>query len=106
MTRVEGENTRLRHYSSAIASPNLVLFQIRRNAETCNSLATSLSQILGCSSPCLIHPTVQHRPRRQISEPVPVDEFGLRLKYSTGTLLDLLQGYVGVAFRFSSSISI
>ncbi len=36
MTRVEGENTRLRHYGSSTASQDTMLFQIRRTAETLN----------------------------------------------------------------------
>ena len=32
MTRVEGENTRLRHYASPASSPDTVLFKVGRNA--------------------------------------------------------------------------
>ncbi len=42
MTRVESENTRLRHYERTVAPQDIVLLQIRRNAEILDSIATSL----------------------------------------------------------------
>lgn len=33
MARVEAENTRLRHYSSKVASPDIMLFQVNRDPE-------------------------------------------------------------------------
>jgi hypothetical protein len=50
MTRVEGENTRLRHYLARLHRKTLcyskiVLLQIRRDAETLHSIATALPQI-------------------------------------------------------------
>jgi IS1 family transposase len=43
MTRVEGENTRLRHYLARLHRSFFVLFQIKRNAQTFNSIVTALS---------------------------------------------------------------
>ncbi|ELS32580.1 hypothetical protein Pse7429DRAFT_2393 [Pseudanabaena biceps PCC 7429] len=43
MTRVEGENTRLRHYFSQITQKNFMLFKIGRNVEVFNSFVNSLS---------------------------------------------------------------
>ncbi len=59
MTRVEGENTRLRHYPCPTPSQDIVLFQVRRNAETFNPLVTALLKILGCPDSCLIPPSIQ-----------------------------------------------
>jgi len=42
-----------------ITSQNLVLFQVRRNAEAFNSLVTSLLEILGCPDSYLIPPSIQ-----------------------------------------------
>lgn len=64
MTRVEGESTRLRHKKSTITSQNIMLLQIRRNAETFNPLITSLLEILGCPNSCLIPPAIQQRRKK------------------------------------------
>lgn len=45
MTRIEGENTRTKALSGSVASPDIVLLQIRRDAETLNSIVTALPQI-------------------------------------------------------------
>ena len=65
MTRVEGENTRLRHYlarlqtlkkvATASLSQDVMLLQIRRNAQTLNSVATALLKIPLTAELCLIH---------------------------------------------------
>lgn len=60
MTRVESENTRLRHYLARAASKDTVLFQIRRNAQTFDSIVTALSQILGCPSSSMIHTSISN----------------------------------------------
>jgi IS1 family transposase len=49
MTRVEGENTRLRHYLARVKRKTLCYSRIRRNAQTFNSFTNSLFQILGRS---------------------------------------------------------
>jgi len=59
MTRVEGENTRLRHYLARLHRKTLCYSRITINVETFDSIATSLSQIQGCSRSCLIHPFIQ-----------------------------------------------
>jgi insertion element IS1 protein InsB len=61
MTRVEGENTRLRHYLARLHRKTLWDFQISTNAEILDSIATSLSQILGCSSSGMIHTAIMQR---------------------------------------------
>ncbi len=61
MTRVEGENTRLRHYERSIASQNFVLLQISRYAEVFGSLATPLPQISHTACRGLIPPYIQQR---------------------------------------------
>ncbi len=66
MTRVEGENTRLRHPERSIASQNAMLFQISTNAEILDSIVTSLSQIWGCSSSGMIHTAIMQRPTTNI----------------------------------------
>lgn len=62
MTRVEGENTRLRHYLARLHRQTLCYSRVRRNAEVFHSFATTLSAILGCACPCLLHPAIQQRP--------------------------------------------
>jgi hypothetical protein len=51
-----------------------VLFQIRRNAQTFNPLATSLLEILGCPNSGLIPPAIQQRPNGQPLGQSPRDE--------------------------------
>jgi IS1 family transposase len=63
MTRVEGENTRLRHYLARLHRKTLCYSRVRGNAETLNSIATALSQILGCPGSSMIHITIQQRPK-------------------------------------------
>ncbi len=55
MTRVEGENTRLRHYLARLHRSFVVLFQVRRNVEILNSIATSLLKIPLDTQVSLIH---------------------------------------------------
>lgn len=62
MTRVEGENTRLRHYLARLHRKTLCYSSIRGNAEALDSIATPLPQILGCSSSFMIHTAIQQRP--------------------------------------------
>ncbi len=62
MTRVEGENTRLRHYERSITSQNFVLFQVSRYAEVLSSLATLLPEISNAARTNLIHPWIKQRP--------------------------------------------
>lgn len=45
-----------------------MLFQERGNAQTCGSVATSLSQIWGCPCSYLIHPAIQQRPEALFPE--------------------------------------
>lgn len=61
MTRVEGENTRLRHYLARLHRQTLCYSRVRGNAETLDSIATALSQILGCPGSSMIHITIQQR---------------------------------------------
>lgn len=61
MTRVEGENTRLRHYLARLHRKTLCYSRVRENAEALDSIATALSQILGCPSSSMIHITIQQR---------------------------------------------
>ncbi len=61
MTRVEGENTRLRHYLAFVASQNTMLFQVRGNAEVLDSIATALPEIWKNSPLSLIHTPIQQR---------------------------------------------
>ncbi len=60
MTRVESENTRLRHYLARLHRKTLI-FQVRADAEALNPIVTSLSQILGCPCSSLIHTFIQQR---------------------------------------------
>ena len=69
MTRVESENTRLRHYERSVTSQNFVLFQISRSAEVFNSLATSLPQISNAARTKLIHFYTQQRPGMALGVP-------------------------------------
>lgn len=46
---------------SSTTSQNIVLFQVRRNADTFNPLVTSLLKILGCPNSYLIPPSIQQR---------------------------------------------
>ena len=59
MTRVEGENTRLRHYLARLHRKTLCYSRIGGDAETLYSIGDPLSQVLGYSCPCLIHPQTQ-----------------------------------------------
>lgn len=68
MTRVEGENTRLRHYLARLHRKTLCYSLIRGNAETFDSVATSLPQILGCSNSLIIHSIIQQRLNFLIAE--------------------------------------
>jgi hypothetical protein len=61
MTRVEGENTRLRHYLAHLHRQTLCYSLVRRNAEALAPIVTALSQILGCSIASIIHPCIQQR---------------------------------------------
>lgn len=61
MMRVEGENTRLPHYLARLYRLTLCYSRVRGNAQTLYWVATSLSQILGCSCSSLIHPFIQQR---------------------------------------------
>ena len=49
MTRVEGENTRLRYYLARLKRKTLCYSRIRRNAQVFNSFTNSLPQIRGRS---------------------------------------------------------
>jgi len=55
MTRVEGENTRLRHYLARHIE-NVMLFQARGYAEVFSSIITSLLEVLGNTRIELNHP--------------------------------------------------
>ncbi len=54
MTRVEGENTRLRHKLARLDRKTLCDSLVRRNVKTFFALATSLSEVLDYPSSCLI----------------------------------------------------
>lgn len=62
MTRVEGENTRLRHYLARLRRKTLCYSRVSRNAGAFSSIATSLPQVLGDSCSSMIHTFIQQRP--------------------------------------------
>jgi hypothetical protein len=51
---------------SAVASPNLVLFQVQATAEALYPIATSLPEILGCPHSCLVYPLIQQRQKFEL----------------------------------------
>lgn len=55
MTRVEGENTRLRHYERSVASQDIMLLKVSRNAELLDSIASALLKISLTTKLRLIH---------------------------------------------------
>lgn len=61
MTRVEGENTRLRHYLARLHRKTLCYSKSEQMLRHKGSIVTALSQILGCASPLLIHILIQQR---------------------------------------------
>jgi hypothetical protein len=61
MTRVDSENTRLRHYLARSHRVFVVLLQVRGKAETFDSIVTSLPKILRCACSKLIHILIQQR---------------------------------------------
>lgn len=63
MTRVESENTRLRHYLARLHRKTLCYSRVSRYAEVFDSLVTPLSQISHCACTELIHPCIQQRPK-------------------------------------------
>ena len=60
-TRVEGENTRLRHYLARLHRKTLCYSKERGNAQILNSIITPLSKILRCSSSAMIHTAIMQR---------------------------------------------
>lgn len=62
ITRVEGENTRLRHYLARLHRKTLCYSRITRNVRSFASLATSLSKVLDYPSSCLNHDLIVQRP--------------------------------------------
>ena len=56
MTRVEGENTRLRHYLARLHRPTLCYSKYSRNVGAFNSIVTSLPQV-----PRGAHSSAHHR---------------------------------------------
>ena len=54
MTRVEGENTRLRHPPRSLTSIDFMLFLVYRDVEDIRSLVASLPKVLDYSSTCYI----------------------------------------------------
>ena len=61
MTRVEGENTRLRHYLARLHRKTLCYSKSEEMLKHKGSIATTLPQVLGCVTPSLIHIFVQQR---------------------------------------------
>ena len=61
MTRIEGENTRLRHYLARLHRKTLCYSKSEEMLRYKGSIATALSQILGCSSSSVIHTSFQQR---------------------------------------------
>ena len=62
MTRVEGENTRLRHYLARLHRKTLCYSRVRRNVRSFPSLASSLFEVLDYPSSCLNHDLIVQRP--------------------------------------------
>ena len=62
MTRVEGENTRLRHYLARLHRKTLCYSRISRYAEIFNSIITSLLEVSGNTHVELNHPAFMQRP--------------------------------------------
>jgi hypothetical protein len=58
MTRVEGENTRLRHYLARLHRKTLCY---SKSEEMMRHVVTSLLEIWGCLNSCLIPPAIQQR---------------------------------------------
>jgi len=62
MTRVESENTRLRHYLARLHRKTLCYSKSEQMLRHKGSIVTALSQILGCPCSKLIHILIQQRP--------------------------------------------
>lgn len=62
MTRVEGENTRLRHYLTRLHRKTLCYLKSVEIAGILNSIVTPLSKLLGCFSSRVIHTAIMQRP--------------------------------------------
>ncbi|MDV2997858.1 MAG: hypothetical protein N4J56_007563 [Chroococcidiopsis sp. SAG 2025] len=61
MTRVEGENTRLRHYLARLHRKTLCYSKYHGHVETFAALAAALSQIWRGACAAMIHTTIQQR---------------------------------------------
>ena len=61
MPRVEGEDTRLRHYLTRLHRKTFCYSKSFWNAETFSLIATTLPSILGRTSSAVIHPFIQQR---------------------------------------------
>ena len=61
MTRVESENTRLRHYLARLHRKTLCYSKSEEMLRHSIRVATALSPILGCSSSSIIHTTIMRR---------------------------------------------
>lgn len=60
MTRVEGENTRLRHPPRSLTSKDFMLFKVYRDLEDIRSLVASLPKVLDYSNASVFHYTPKH----------------------------------------------
>ncbi len=64
MTRVEGENTRLRHYLARLHRKTLCYACVSRNAEEFYLIITSLFKVPFYSYICLIHTAISNASNR------------------------------------------
>lgn len=61
MTRVEGENSRLRHYLARVAPQDLLLLQVTNDVGIIHPVVDLLSQALVCADSCLNHLSLVQR---------------------------------------------
>ena len=66
MTRVEGENTRLRHYLARLHRKTLCYSLVSGDGEVFNSIATSLLKVWENTRINLVHLSVQQRPPKLV----------------------------------------
>jgi hypothetical protein len=62
MTRIEGENKRLRHYANPTVSSDFMLLKVNQDVESIHPFTTSLSQILDYPSTYLYHDSIVQHP--------------------------------------------
>ena len=62
MTRVEGENSRMRHKERTTTPQDLLLLQVLRDAQVLTPVATALPEVQNYPSACLNHDFIVQRP--------------------------------------------